>query len=927
MLLNRYISLILKRPVLVLTVILIITVVLGTGIFKIKFDNSYDVMMPQKDSIYLYNEDTKKIYGNLDNFIISTISSYKNIWSREFFQDFDNLVTDLEEYKNYNEELENERLAKLDIYGKNEKEKTVDSLTEYFKDDPVFQRAIRREFLSVKNESGSYSFDVSKISAAFKRVTCFSLSADKKNIIPDRDYVLFKNRISILSELKKTSAIDRVITPLTALDISGKNDTLQSVNLIDKDENGRRIVPSDVKSFAVFQERLRKNPAFKTALFTEDKNGNITDFALVVKFANIRNHDNITRESWKIIKSYSTINSVIQGVPVINKYLNDYMRYDLRNFLPPMFAVIILVFFLNFRSMRGVFLPLGTLIISDIWVLGLMGHLGFKLTMLGVSLPSLIVAVGSSYSIHIINQYYIDRGKIVFMGKAEGLRMSMSHISITVLLAGVTTFLGFASLLTNQVNAIRDWGLFSALGVFFAVIISTSMIPAAMMLLPLPEVSGDEDKNDARKPDFTDRFVAAITGFSINNYWKVIIVTSVIMVISIAGAMQMRVETSILSYFKESDYVRKSHQIIGDKLGGSYGTKIIIDSGSDDGVKDPAFLTTIDAIRDWLESEKISEELSVGRTDAFTDVIKTMHMAMNNDNPLFYKIPETKTDIIDYLEIYSGDDNNSDGRIDDFESYADPGYRSALIFVKHNDRNKLLGTADFEEIYRRIDLYLKHNLDKKYTYTITGIPSIIVRLSRYVISGQANSLIFSLLTVIFIVIILFKNWKAGLLSMIPMGTAIILNFGIMGWVGINLDYATSIIACLVIGIGVDDTIHFLNTYRHFMDIEHDIDKTIAMTLKLSGKAIIYTSIALIFGFSVLTLSNFKPILFFGILCASTMVTTTIGALIVLPSVIKVTGADLSESKSNSMFWRIFNISRLFAIKETESLPEEKTENI
>jgi len=319
----------------------------------------------------------------------------------------------------------------------------------------------------------------------------------------------------------------------------------------------------------------------------------------------------------------------------------------------------------------------------------------------------------------------------------------------------------------------------------------------------------------------------------------------------------------------------------------------------------------------------MSGQLYVGRTDAFTDVIKSMHMAMNNDNPEFYRIPENKKDIVDYLEIYSGDDDNFDGRFDEFESYIDPGYRSALIFAKHNDKNKILGTAEFDIIHKSIDRYLKENLNKKYSYSICGVPSIIVRLSEYVISGQANSLIFSLFTVVFIVIILFKNWRAGLLSMIPMGTAIIMNFGIMGWTGINLDYITSIIACMVIGIGVDDTIHFLNTYRHFMDEEHNVDRTITRTLALSGKAIIYTSLALLFGFAVLIISNFKPLIFFGLLCASTMITTTIGALIILPSVIKATDADLSESKSNSLFWKIFNIGKLFSIEKSEYSDEVK----
>jgi hypothetical protein len=912
MLVNRYINFILKRPVTVIIILLSVTVILGSGIRKIEFDNSYDVMMPQKDSLYLFNEETKNIYGNLDNFVISAVSSSENIWSENFFRDFNNMVIDLEEYKKYDKEKETIRITALNEYEKNVKDKSFYSLLEVFSSDHVFQRTISREFSDLSDRSGSYS----SASALIKEAAAGNQNSNVGDkLISGREYNAFKKRILFLNDIKKSETVDNVISPLTAKDISGKDDTLRSINIIDTDEDGNRIIPVQEIDFDLFKDRLRKNPAFKGALYAEDSAGNITDFALVVKFTNTKNHDAVTREVWKIINSYSGLNSIIQGVPVINKYLSDYMHSDLVNFLPPIFVVILIVFFLNFRSARGVFLPLITLILSDIWVIGLMGHLGFKLTMLGASLPSLIVAVGSSYSIHIVNQYYIDQRVSTQSEKSEGLRMSMSHISVTVILAGLTTFLGFASLMTNQVTAIRDWGLFSALGVLSAVIISTSLIPAMMMLLPLPEKLIKKNQASADKADLTDKLILKLTGVSINNYGKVIVATIIVVIISIAGASMMKVETSVLSYFKEGDYIRKSYKIIGDKLGGSVGTKIIIDSGIDEGVKDTEFLKTLDSIRGWLESEEVSNDLYIGQTDAFTDVIKTMHMAINNDNPDFYKIPENKTDITDYIEIYSGEDKNSDGRIDDFESYIDPGYRSALIFVKHNDKNKILGTSDFDLIQRKLDRYLEQNLKKKYSYSINGVPSIIVRLSRYVVSGQANSLIFSLITVVFVVIVLFKNIKAGLLSMIPMGTAIIMNFGIMGWTGINLDYATSIIACIVIGIGVDDTIHFLNTYRNFMAEEHNVDRTIIRTLKLSGKAIIYTSLALISGFSVLMLSNFKPLIFFGILCASTMVTTTIGALVILPSVIKATGVDLSESRSDSLFWRIFNFGKLFDIEK------------
>ena len=162
--------------------------------------------------------------------------------------------------------------------------------------------------------------------------------------------------------------------------------------------------------------------------------------------------------------------------------------------------------------------------------------------------------------------------------------------------------------------------------------------------------------------------------------------------------------------------------------------------------------------------------------------------------------------------------------------------------------------------------------------------------------------------------LLFKNWKAGFISLIPMSVAVIINFGIMGWFGINLDTATAIIASVAIGIGVDDTIHFLNTFRHFRINKFTVDEAIVRTLSISGKAICYTSLALIFGYSVLITSNFKPIILVGILIAITMAATTIGALMVLPAVIKATNISLEKNESDSLFWRIFYIGRFFNLE-------------
>lgn len=170
---------------------------------------------------------------------------------------------------------------------------------------------------------------------------------------------------------------------------------------------------------------------------------------------------------------------------------------------------------------------------------------------------------------------------------------------------------------------------------------------------------------------------------------------------------------------------------------------------------------------------------------------------------------------------------------------------------------------------------------------------MLIKSIDYIVGGQLQSLFLTFGVIAVVVLLLLRNFRAALLSLIPMSVAVMINFGIMGWFGIQLDIATSIIAAITIGIGVDDTIHFLNTFRCYRKWGEDVDTAIRKTLEVAGKAIIFTSLALICGFSVLELSPFKPLMLFGLLMAVTMVATTLGALVVLPAAIKLTGVKLT----------------------------------
>ena len=879
----RYIDLVLKKPVWFIVMLIVITVALGSGLKKIEFDSSVDAMMPQRDSEYLDNQKVKEIYGNNGKFMIMGVAP-DDLWEVGTLKQINQLINDIEEYKDFDKKKEDKRLH------------TFKSL---IGDEPVSLLQLRQVYMN----------DSQYLRLILRKMNKLGIE-DARLSEGDMEDILVELKESY--RLKKKEYVDTVISPLTMKDLVGKDDTLRAIHLIPENDEGERQIPENKEEIEDFKKKLTRNPAFEKGIYYRNpETGKITDFGILVRFINVRDQDDITEELWNLTRSYHDLNITIQGIPIINHQINEYMQHDLETHLPLVLMVVVVIFFFNFRSVRGVILPFITLVMADLWVIGLMGHLGVPMTVMGISIPPLMIAVGSSYSIHILNQYYIDFESISTEGKKRGLLFSMSHISITVMLAGMTTFIGFMTLATNQVSAIQEWGIFSAIGVLFTVFISTTMIPAMLVLMPhaMPKLLLRKDKKV--KKTLVDRIVQFVTWLSLKHSGKVIATVICFMMVSIIGMTRINVETSIIEYFKEDDYIIRSLKEIGRKFGGSYGLNILVNSGEVDGVKDPEFLKTLEDLRNWLEAEENSH-LNVGRTECFTDFIKRMHMAMNNGNPEYYSIPDKKVTIWDYLEIYSGEDSNFDGRYDEFEPYVDTYFQTANIFARTWEKEGYrLGSNEFKRIQQDIMDHLEKTLPEGYTYEVTGEPAVMVRMAHYIVMGQIMSLALCIVVVCFIVFLLFKNWKAGVVSLIPMTTAVIINFGIMGWFGVSLDLATAIIASIVIGIGVDDTVHFLNSYRHLRNKDYSVDETISGTLAVSGKAIIFTSLALILGFSVLVTSNFKPIILFSILVAISMIATTLGALVVLPATIKLTGISLQESESDSRFWDYLYIGRFF----------------
>lgn len=962
----------LKHPKLMIGILLLITISALFGIRLIQFDSSVEVLMPKSDPIYRLGQRVKVVFGDSKTFTIVSVEPVKGkrLFSKQIFSVLDRMVSELEEYKEFDKEKEDQRLNAILNLGnisiqkqaalikptprRKEKITSKNRQTEEELDLEILEGRDAKGSIETETTQNGDIFDLAKSNLLptereplrkrniynYEKYKIVSLSRIRKNIDnrayaqlqtilklhgmgiqknDKADHNFTKSQYQKIVEswediylYKSVEIIKTLLDPISIEDIHGSKNELRPVDLIPKDENGKRILPQSEEDFEIYKKELLKNPLFESSIFARDAKGRFRAFGINFILRYRENHSGIRNYLWHLLDKYNQdpVKLNILGSLIFNKFMNENSQRDMSFFVPLVILVVIITFALNFRSARGVILPTLTVIIATLWTMGLMGFLGIKLSIIGTIIPTLLIAVGSSYAIHIFNQYLLDLEDIREDKKGQGLEKSLSHISTTVALAGVTTFIGFSTLTVSQVTGLRDFGIFAAIGTIFSMIVSVTLISSSLKILKLlpPKIKKEKQNGNI----LVRKIVNFFSHFSLNHSRVVFVVAAISIVLGIIGTSMVTTETTPTKYFKEGSYIREASKKIGDLFNGSFVFNVVIDSQKEDGIKEPEFLNFVQGVQDWLDKKEQREGFNILHNTSFTDMIKRMHKAMNEDSHEYYKIPESRTTITDYLEIFSGEDDDSDGRPDAFETTIDKDWRRINLIVRIGQKHgKMVST----ELTRRARDHILNHLDNTpnpggYTWFIVGNPVNFIVLSEYILKGQIQTIILSILIVGFIISLLFRNIYAGLVALIPISVSILMVFGVMGALGIPLDIAQAILSSVAIGIGVDDTIHFLNTLRKKLNEGHPLKDAIQRTYNEAGLAIVYTSIALVFGFIVLMFSSFNPIFYFGFLVSSVMVATTLSALLVLPTVIYFFKIPL-EKESNAKIFKIINIRKIF----------------
>ena len=562
------------------------------------------------------------------------------------------------------------------------------------------------------------------------------------------------------------------------------------------------------------------------------------------------------------------------GPPVNLHAIKYYMQQDAFTFMKLALLVIGSCLFLMFRRASGVLLPLMLVGLSLVSTVGLMTMLGVSFKLPTTMLPSFILTVGVGASIHVLSLTYqnIRHGK----DRHAAIVAAYGHSGLALMMTSLTTSAGLASFSMAKVAPIADLGIFSAIGVGISLIYTFTFLPATLSLLPLKPMVPEEPI----RPGLMDRFLRAVAAFSIRRYRLVLAFAAVMVLLGLAGVSRVLFSHDGLEWLPEELGVRQATQVLDRELKGTVVLEMVLDTGRENGLYDRATLLDIERLMAELVEDYADHEVPIGKALAITTLLKEIHQALHGNDPAFYKIPDNEKLIPQEFLLFSNTGS------DDIDNLTDRQYRYARITLKVPWQDALLYIPFIRDVTERFsDTFTKRKLagGDPMQVTATGIMSLFGRIIHAAMYSAAQSYAIALVVITFMMILLIGNLKLGLISMIPNLAPIITVLGLMGWLAINLDMFTMLIASIVIGLAVDDTIHFMYNFKRYYTQTGDLHEAVENTLLTAGRAMLTTSVVLSIGFFIFMFAAMNNLFYFGLLAGSAVLLALGADLLLAPA--------------------------------------------
>ena len=535
------------------------------------------------------------------------------------------------------------------------------------------------------------------------------------------------------------------------------------------------------------------------------------------------------------------------GGPIIDYDIDVVTAREAALFTGLCILVQMAILFWVARGLRGVLAPIAVVSLAIVWAMGAIVLYDFKLNIFFVMLPVLLICVGIGDSMHVIAELHQeeDRGA----DRRSALVGAMATVGWPCLLTSLTTAAGFLAFLAARIQPFREMGIYTATGVVIALLLTFLLVP---LLYSWGGHRVDAGELAAAKPreDVFDRWLLAVHRTVVRRPRVIVAFFTALTLISLVGYSRLQVESNSVKLFSSDMPIRQAYDYVDERMGGSMSMEMMLDTGRTDGVIDADFLGDMDRLDTFVAEHPLTT-----KTTSILDVLRKMRRAFHENRPEFYDIPSSRQEAAQYLLLYESSGGDQKEKLVTFDQ----------DLARLTARTRTLDTRDARHFVTDVRSFVDHELDIDATVEFTGMLAWVRAMNDLIGTGQKRSFLAAFAAITVIMMIVLRSPGLGLISMLPNVFPVLISMGLMGLAGIYMDMAMMTFAAVIIGVAVDDTIHFFVRYRWEFERCGGYEAALKATLTTVGRPITFTTLTLTLGFAVLTLSDMRGLVHFGLL--------------------------------------------------------------
>ncbi len=563
------------------------------------------------------------------------------------------------------------------------------------------------------------------------------------------------------------------------------------------------------------------------------------------------------------------VDVLVSGGSVVERHLEAMMNADIRAYMGLSGIAILLFLFGLFRRISGMLLPSVVVVASLVSTLGTMVWLDIPFSLVLGMLPIFTMTVGVCTTVHVLVVAYREVGE--GRSREEAVAGAFRHSGLAIGMASATTAAGLASFTTAELEPVRHLGVIAPFAVGYAFAFTMTLLPALIALLPLrAEVRGGRR---AAVP-ISERLLVWTGSMSVRHARFVLFGAVLASVFLFAGIARLHFAHQPVSWFPEDDPTRVAIETVDRVMRGSSNVEVVIDTGTENGLHEPEVLRRIEAAMEMAEELTVGP-IFVGKALSLVDIVKESHEALNGGAPEARVIPGSRPVVSQELLLFEN------GGRDDLEKISDSQFRIARLSLRVPQSDAVV----YQRFLAELELGLNATLGPL-DYEVTGRSTLAARAMSALITSMGKSYLFALVVITPLMMLMIGNLRLGLISMAPNLFPVIFVLGVMGWMGLPLDASNMVIGSLIIGLAVDDTIHFLQSFRREFEETEDVEVAVRRTMRVTGSALLFTSLVLSTGFLMMALrGTLLNTIHFGALSAAGISFAFLADVVVTPALI------------------------------------------